>query len=78
MDNLKNFSLAIGSSEPTEYLGSYLAACRNGMKLSVSPEIAEEFKGKIMVNLNNDLKKSEDRDKKIESFGNILFNADKR
>ena len=31
-----------------------------------------------MVNINNDLKKAENRDKGIDSVGNILFNADKR
>ena len=45
--------MAIESSEPVEYLGSYIATCKSGMNLSVSPEIAEEFK-KIMVNVNND------------------------
>ena len=47
------------------------------MNLSVSPEIAEEFK-KSMVNVNNDLKKAKNRDRSIDSVGNILFNADRR
>ncbi len=33
------------------------------MNLSVSPEIVEDFKKNIMVNVNNDLKKAENRDK---------------
>ena len=76
--NLKGLSLTIESAEPVEYLGSYIAACKSGMNLSVSPEIAEDFKKNIMVNVNNDLKKAENRDKSIDSVGNILFNADKR
>ena len=76
--NLKGLSLTIESAEPVEYLGSYIAACKSGMNLSVSPEIAEDFKKNIMVNVNNDLKKAENRDKSIDSVGNILFNADRR
>ena len=78
LDNLKDISMTIESSEPTEYLGTYLAACRSGMKVSVSLETAQEFKDRIMVNVENDMKKSENRNKEIESVGNILFNADKR
>ena len=76
--NLKGLSLTIESAEPVEYLGSYIAACKSGMNLSVSPEIVEDFKKNIMVNVNNDLKKAENRDKSIDSVGNILFNADRR
>ena len=54
MDNLKDVSMVIASSEPKEYLGTYMAACKSGMKLSVDPQIAEEFKGKIMPTLEND------------------------
>ena len=48
MDNLKDVSMVIASSEPKEYLGTYMAACKSGMKLSVDPQIAEEFKAKLM------------------------------
>ena len=78
LDNLRDISISIESSEPTEYLGTYVAACRSGMKLSVSPEIAQEFKDKIMAHVENDMKKADNRDKNIESVGTILFNADKR
>lgn len=77
-ENLKDIQLTIGSSEPVEYLGAYLAACKGGMKLSVDQQVAEDFKNKIMVNVENDIKKADNRDKNIESVGNILFNADKR
>lgn len=77
-DNLKDYSMVIASGKPVEYLGSYLAACRCGMNLSVTPEIAEEFKQNIMPHLNNDLKNISEKDKSIESLSNVLFSADKR
>lgn len=78
MDNLKDVSMVIASSDPREYLGSYIAACRSGMKLSVDPQIAEEFKSKIMPILENDIRDSEKRDKNLPTLSNILFEADKR
>ena len=78
MDNLKDVSMVIASSDPKEYLGSYIAACRSGMKLSVDPQIAEEFKNKIMPTLENDIRDPEKRDKNLPTLSNILFEADKR
>ncbi|MCQ2598604.1 MAG: hypothetical protein MJ181_12255 [Treponema sp.] len=78
MDNLKDVSMVIASSEPKEYLGTYIAACRSGMKLSVDPQIAEEFKGKIMPTLENDIRDPEKRDKNMPSLSNLLFEAEKR
>ena len=78
MDNLKDVSMVIVSSDPKEYLGSYIAACRSGMKLSVDPQIAEEFKSKIMPTLENDIRDPEKRDKNLSTLSNILFEADKR
>ena len=78
MDNLKDVSMVIASSDPKEYLGSYIAACRSGMKLSVDPQIAEEFKSKIMPTLENDIRDPEKRDKNLPTLSNILFEADKR
>jgi len=77
-DSLKDVSMVIASSEPKEYLGSYIAACRSGMKLSVDPQIAEEFKGKIMPTLENDIKEPDKRDKNMPTLSNLLFEADKR
>lgn len=76
--NLKDVSMVIASSEPKEYLGTYMAACRSGMKLSVDPQIAEEFKSKLMPTLENDLKKQEERNKELPTLSNLLFDADKR
>ena len=78
MDNLKDVSMVIASSDPKEYLGSYIAACRSGMKLSVDPQIAEEFKSKIMPTLENDIRDPEKREKNLPTLSNILFEADKR
>ena len=46
--SLKDVSMVIASSELKEYIGTYMAACKSGMKLSVDPQIAEEFKAKLM------------------------------
>ena len=78
MDTLKDVSMVIASSEPKEYLGSYIAATRSGMKLSVDPQIAEEFKSKIMPTLDNDIKDPDKRNKDIPSLSNVLFEAEKR
>ena len=76
--NLKDYSMVIASNEPKEYLGTYMAACGSGMKLSVDPQIAEEFKKKLMPTLENDLKKQEERNKELPTLSNLLFDADKR
>lgn len=78
MDNLKDVSMVIATSEPKEYLVTYIAACRSGMKLSVDPQIAEEFKEKIMPTLENDIRNPDKRDKTMPTLSNILFEADKR
>ena len=75
---LNDTALVIASSEPKEYLGSYIAPCRSGMKLSVDPQIAEEFKSKIMPTLNNDIRDPDKRNKDIPSLSNVLFEAEKR
>lgn len=76
--DFKDYSMVIATSEPKEYLGTYMAACRSGMKLSVEPQIAEEFKKNLMPVLENELKKSEDKDKSLPSLQELLFEADRR
>ena len=66
--NLKDYSMVIASSEPKEYLGTYMAACGSGMKLSVDPQIAEEFKKKLMPTLENDLKNRKSETKSFLPF----------
>ena len=48
------------------------------MKLSVDPQIAEEFKEEIMPTLENDIRDPDKRDKTMPTLSNILFEADKR
>ena len=48
------------------------------MKLSVDPQIAEEFKTKLMPTLEKDLKKQEERNMELPTLSNLLFDADKR
>ena len=76
--SLKDVSMVIASSEPKEYLGTYMAACKSGMKLSVDPQIAEEFKTKLMPVLENEMKEPEKRNKEIPGLSHVLFEADKR
>ena len=76
--DLSNSSIVIVNSNPEEYLSCYLAACKSGAKLSVSPEIAEDFKKKFSVILDNEQLKKEEKDVSIPSMGNTLFNADKK
>lgn len=78
ISNLQDVSMVIASSNPKEYLGTYIAACRAGMKLSVDPQIAEEFKFNIMPYLENELKEHCDRDLNMDTLEQILFMADKR
>ena len=55
--DLSNSSFTIENSNPENYLSTYIMACRTGAKLSVSPEIAEDFKKKFSVILDNEQKK---------------------
>ena len=75
---LENKALEITSSEPEEYFSNYIAACKSGMTLSVSKDIANEFKEKVSVILNNELLSKEEKDKTLPSLSNTLFNADKK
>ena len=76
--DLSNSSFTIENSNPDNYLSTYIMACRTGAKLSVSPEIAEDFKKKFSVILDNEQLKKEEKDVSIPSMGNTLFNADKK
>ena len=76
--DLSNSSFTIENSNPENYLSTYIMACRTGAKLSVSPEIAEDFKKKFSVILDNEQLKKEEKEVSIPSMGNTLFNADKK
>lgn len=79
MQNLSNETLKITSPEVTEYLGTYIAACKSGAKVEVSPEIAEQFKTNIVAVANNELARTEaERNPDIPRISNLLFDADKK
>ena len=60
-------TIEINSSEPEEYLGKYVAACKSGEGLKVNPELAVEFKKIFTAVLNNQLAKNTDRNESKES-----------
>lgn len=71
-------TLEITSSNPEEYLGMYVAACKSGASLKVSPQIAEEFKQNFTTVLNNQLAKKPDRNAEIDTLSNFMFKVDQK
>lgn len=71
-------TLEITSSNPEEYLGTYIAACKYEANLKVNPQIAEEFKQKFTVILNNQLTKKEERNAEIDTLSKFMFKADQK
>lgn len=71
-----NKTIEILSSEPEEYLGNYVAACRSGATLKVNPEIAKAFTEKFIPLLDNQLAKSADRNENIDKLNNLMFKID--
>lgn len=77
--NLSNETLKITSPEVTEYLGTYIAACKSGAKVEVSPEIAEQFKANMIAVANNELiRTNAAKDPNIPKITNVLFAADNK
>lgn len=77
--NLTNETLNIESPEVTEYLGTYIAACKSGAKVEVSPEIAEQFKANILAVADNELKRTNaEKNPSIPKMTDLLTNADKK
>lgn len=73
-----NKTLEITSAEPEVYLANYVAACKTGASLSVSPEIAEEFKQNITPLLKNQTAKFENKNQEMETLGNFMFKVDQK
>lgn len=73
-----NKTIEIQSSNPEEYLGMYVAACKSGVSLKVTPQIAEEFKQKFTTVLNNQLAKKEERTEGIDKLSNFMFKVDQK
>ncbi len=73
--NLADKAIIIDNSNPEEYLGKYFAACRSGAKLTVSREVASEFKDKMMIILNDELLHEKGKERSNPSLHTTLFNA---
>lgn len=71
-------TLEISSSNPEEYLGMYVAACKSESRLKVSPQIAEEFKQKFTDILNNQLVKKENRSAEIDTLSSFMLKVDQK
>ena len=77
--NLSNQTIKISSSDMTEYLGAYMAACKSGAKLEVSPEVAEQFKEKIIAVADNELKRTNaEKNPTIPKLTDLLTSAEKK
>lgn len=73
-----NKTVEIQSSNPEEYLGMYVAACKSGASLKVTPEIAEEFKQNFTAVLNNQLAKKNKRTEGIDRLSDFMFKVDQK
>ena len=71
-----NKTVEITSAEPEEYLAHYVAACKSGASVKVSPEIAKEFVTKFTPLLNNQIAKGAERDKEMDTLGQFMFKVD--
>ena len=71
-----NKTIEITSAEPEEYLAHYVAACKSGASVKVSPEIAKEFVTKFTPLLNNQIAKGAERDKEMDTLGQFMFKVD--
>lgn len=77
--NLKTEKFVISSPEVTEYLGTYVAACKSGAKVEVTPEIAEKFKANMLVVAENELKRTNAEKKPdIPKVSDLLFAVEKK
>lgn len=71
-------TLEITSSNPEEYLGTYIAACKYEANLKVNSQMAEEFKQKFTDILNNQIKEKNERNAKIDTLSKFMFKADQK
>lgn len=79
LQNLKGETIKISSPAVTEYLGAYIAACKSGAKVEVSPEIAEKFKANIIAVSENELKRTNaEKNPEIPKLSDLLLNIDKK
>jgi len=77
--NLKNEMLTITSPDVAEYLGTYVAACKSGAKVEVSPEIAEQFKKNMLAIASNELIKTQAaKNPDLPKMTDLLFDIEKK
>lgn len=77
--NFTNDTIKIESADATEYLAAYVAACKSGAKVEVSPEIAEQFKQNILAVADNELVKySAMKNPNLPKMTDLLSNVEKR
>lgn len=77
--NLSKETLVIASPEVSEYLGTYVAACKSGAKVEVTPEIAEQFKTNILAVAENELKRTNaEKNPQIPKLSDLLFEVEKK
>ncbi len=74
-NKLQKETLKIDSAE--NYLPMYIAACKSGAGLEVSPEVAERFKKNISAMCKNELAKTPaEKTPGLPSLNEFLYNAD--
>lgn len=71
-NKLQNETLKIDSAE--NYLPMYIAACKSGASVAVSPEVAEQFKQNISAVCKNELAKTpEEKIQGVPSLNELFF-----
>ncbi len=67
----------ISVTNPSDYLASYVAACKTGAKLDVKPEVVDAFKNDMLKVCDNELKRTNaEKDASIKPLHTVLFEAD--
>ena len=76
---LVNETIKIESPEVSDYFAAYIAACKSGAKVEVSPEVAEKFRQNVIAVCDNELKRtSAEKNPSIPKLNDILFCADRK
>ena len=71
--------ISVTSPEPADYLAAYVAACKSGAQVEVSPKAAELFKQNMLDICNNELVRTNaEKNPRIPKLNDVLFAADKK
>lgn len=73
---LSNETIKIESPAVDEYLGAFVAACKSGAAVEVSPQVAADFQKNILAVADNELKRSYEKNPDIPPMSKIFFSAD--